>query len=168
MDSRTASGVALMSIHPGFATALMDGTKRVEFRRVVPKLPISHVIVYATMPVGAIVGAVEVAELDSATPKELWSRYHRVGGIQRDAFFRYFKGRSLGTALVVKKVLRCAKPFALDGSLFPVRPPQSFMYLDRAALEVVVASVGHTPIAGDRRRTLSRREKPEQQAQLSH
>lgn len=142
-----------MSIHPEFAEALMNGSKRVEFRRVVPKSKVSHVIVYATQPVGRVVGALELGGADTATPSELWSKYQHVGGIPRDDFFRYFEGRETGTALIVRRVLRCREPFPLGAPLFPTRPPQSFMYLEPEALERLNSpDVSERPGQHERRR----------------
>ena len=45
--------IALMSIRPQFAAAILDGSKRVEFRKRPLAADIGTVVIYATKPVGA-------------------------------------------------------------------------------------------------------------------
>lgn len=140
MDTEPASAVALMSIHPQFAEGLMSGEKKVEFRRVAPREAVRHVVVYATQPVGAVIGAFEVAQVDRQTPERLWRKYGSVGGIARSAFFKYFEGTEHGFALVVSRSWRCTVPLDLAGPGLPSRPPQSFMYLRPSILERICDS----------------------------
>lgn len=130
MDSDSTEQIALMSIRPEFALRLMAGDKLAEFRRAAPTRPISHVVVYASHPVSAIIGMFEVARIDEASPHRLWQAFSGVAGIGRDAFFKYFSGRKSGFALVVKKTQKLKRPVPLGGPGLPTRPPQSFMYLD--------------------------------------
>ncbi len=51
MDSIEVGCIALMSIHPQYANAIVEGTKRVEFRKRPLARNVTHVIVYATAPV---------------------------------------------------------------------------------------------------------------------
>ena len=129
MAHETTGAVALMSIHPGFAEDLMSGDKKVEFRRIAPKFDVSHVVVYATKPIAAVIGVFEVEKMDRTSPRQLWSRYGSVGGIDRSDFFAYYEGTNVGVALVVKKTWRCPVPLGLNDGGLPARPPQSFMYL---------------------------------------
>lgn len=129
MDKREADRIALMSIHPEFAEALFDGRKAVEFRRIAPRSRISHIVVYATRPVGAVIGVLEVERVERQSPERLWRLFGRVGGIERTRFFEYFAGAAEGAALVVRKAHRLKKPVTLSQKGLPRRPPQSFSYL---------------------------------------
>lgn len=63
---------ALLSIRPVFADQILAGTKRVEFRRVRFARMVVSVAIYATQPVGAVVGWFTVRRLVTGTPYELW------------------------------------------------------------------------------------------------
>ena len=115
MGSSTGSAVALMSIHPEYAEALLSGSKKVEFRRLAPKEEVGYVVVYATKPVGAILGVLQIDSVERDSPERLWARYRDVGGISFDGFFQYFDGCAQGSALVVKQAWRCKAPMDLHG-----------------------------------------------------
>ncbi len=129
MDKTEIDRIALMSIHPEFAEALFDGRKAVEFRRVAPRSQVSHIVVYATKPVGAVIGVLEVERVERRSPQNLWRLFGRVGGIDRTRFFEYFEGAVEGAALVVRKAQRLKQPVSLSQKGLPSRPPQSFLYL---------------------------------------
>lgn len=127
MATPSSSAVALLSIRPRYADAIMSGHKRVEFRKQPFARPVEHVVIYATAPVRRIVGTFRVAECDLAEPAELWRRYGDVGGIERADFERYYGQRSSGVAIAIE-----GSPTPLDlplDALGHVRPPQSFVYL---------------------------------------
>ena len=56
MDTPAAGRVAVMSIHPRYAEAILSGQKRVEFRKRRLAPDVTTVLVYATQPVGVLVG----------------------------------------------------------------------------------------------------------------
>lgn len=127
MATPSAPAVALLSIHPQYADAIMRGDKKVEFRKQPFARPVEHVVIYATAPVQRVVGTFRVAECDIAEPAELWRRYGDVGGIERDDFEGYYGQRSSGVAIAIE-----GAPIPLDlplDAVDQVRPPQSFAYL---------------------------------------
>lgn len=119
-----------MSIRPEYAERLLSGSKRVEFRRSGPKAGIGKILVYATQPVGALVGVLEVVRIQRAAPDVLWKTFNGVSGIERDAFFRYFDGVDVGDALVIGRVWRLMTPVGLLAAGLNPRAPQSFCYVD--------------------------------------
>lgn len=119
--------VALLSIHPRHAAAIMGGAKKVEFRKRPFGRPLSHVVVYATAPVRRIVGVFRVAECDVDAPERLWARYGHVGGVDRAFFDAYYGPRRTGVAIRVD-----GDPVPLDLPLTATGqrcPPQSHAYL---------------------------------------
>lgn len=137
MAKKQSGSVALLSIHPRFAEAIMDGEKRVEFRKVQFSRTVSHVIVYATSPVMKVIGYFEVSHVEAAPPAELWRKYRDVGGIEHDEFFAYFSGRSSGIALHVGVALPLANPLRLEQLGPGLVPPQSFVYLTSSCLRAL-------------------------------
>lgn len=135
MDTPTIGRVVLMSIHPIYATAILSGTKRVEFRKRPIANDVTHVFVYATRPVGAIVGAFAVAGQETLSPSNLWESYSEIGGIGPEAFRDYFRSHAKGTSIRVGKVFFLCEHINLDAAFGFRRPPQNFQYvcLKRAA-----------------------------------
>jgi predicted transcriptional regulator len=121
--------VALLPIKPIYASAILAGTKLVEFRKTVFRRPITHVAVYASTPVQRIVGIFRVAEVEHAPPQDLWRRHGKHGGITSEAFDLYYDGAAIGLAFGVAEVVTLLEPIGLDVLGTTVTPPQSFRYL---------------------------------------
>lgn len=133
--------VALMSIHPEFAEAILSGRKTVEFRKRPIGEDVTHVIVYATAPTAAVVGAFTVAGQATDDPRNLWRAYSEVAGISQDRFFAYFAGRPTGTGIHVGQVLISRSPLGLSEGLGVARPPQSYQYVDAETAQMVLSSM---------------------------
>lgn len=120
----------LLSIKPGFANAILEGTKTFEFRRAVFRRPTVHkVIIYSSSPVSRVVGEFLIESILELELKKLWALTARGAGIERDFFNDYFRGRKTGFALKVHSPRRYAKPLKLREHFGLSRPPQSFCYL---------------------------------------
>lgn len=135
--------VALLPIKPHFAKRIMEGTKRVEFRRRPFARAPEWVVVYASAPEKRVLGCFSVRGVDECSPESLWQRYERVGGIARADFAAYYTGRDRGVALLIDEVHALDDPLELreigDGLL----PPQSYRYLEPGV---------STALVGDARR----------------
>lgn len=129
MAADTVGRVALMSIHPEYANAILAGRKTVEFRKRPIGDDVTHVIVYATAPTGAVVGAFTVTGQDTTSLTRLWETFSRAAGITRSQFFAYYAGRRQGTGIRVGEVFVAEQPLPLAESLGLARPPQSYQYV---------------------------------------
>lgn len=129
MGARSAGHVALLSIRPEYAEAILEGRKRVEFRRTPFARPVRSVVIYATSPVGMIIGCFEVEAIEVDSPSALWERFHTVAGISRRRFRDYFSGTSRGYAIRVGVVTEFEVPRPLDVLGRNLVAPQSFRYL---------------------------------------
>ena len=118
-----------MSIRPQFAASILDGSKRVEFRKRPLAADIGTVVIYATKPVGAVLGEFVVDEQAVGKPEELWVRFAEVAGIDRDGFLDYYDGAGQAVGIVIGRVSRYDQPRRLDEIDASGRPPQSFKYL---------------------------------------
>ena len=134
MACREDAHVVLLPIKPRYAEPIMEGRKRVEFRKTTFSARPSHVVVYASSPTQRIIGYFEVSGLEVGTVEELWERYAEVGCIEHEDFFNYYGSRQEGLALGVGTVTALDEPVALEDLGLGIRPPQSFMYLPRAVL----------------------------------
>ncbi len=128
------SSALLLSIKPRFADAIFARQKRVELRRVRPRVgPGDLVLVYVTSPRCALEGAFEVERVLEAKPSTLWGHVSHNAGVTHAEFNEYFRGRETAYAIVVRKVWRLA-PVALSTMRrVRIRPPQSYQYLDESA-----------------------------------
>ena len=120
----------LLSIRPQYANSILDGTKKYEFRRRVHRDSRVHtVVIYATKPVGKVVGEFSIKSVHSAHPDSLWERTKEFSGITRSFFLEYFSGREVGHAIEVKRVKKYRKPMELSDLLPSGIAPQSYAYL---------------------------------------
>ncbi len=128
--------IVLMSIRPVFAERLLDGSKRYELRRTRVQLSAGDVVVvYASSPVCAVVGAFVVRGVELDSPSAIWRRHGGALGIERHEYCDYFEGAVQACAIAVGPRVRC-EPLLLSelrAQIRGFRPPQSYMFCrDRA------------------------------------
>jgi predicted transcriptional regulator len=127
-----------MSIHAIYARAILQGAKLVEFRKRPLAPDVSHVLVYATKPVGAIVGAFSVVGQQTNTPERLWHAFKDCAGIEHKYFESYFRDSKKATGIQIGIVYAAPTGLLLSTSLGISRPPQSFQYVDsQKATEII-------------------------------
>lgn len=100
---------AIISIHPRHANAIMSGAKTVEFRRRVPRLERGDCLwIYATRPVGAVIGCATIGEISVAAPLTIWRKFRKSGGIEYTEFKSYFDGADEAIAIALSSPLATA------------------------------------------------------------
>ncbi|UPG92673.1 ASCH domain-containing protein [Luteibacter aegosomatissinici] len=121
----------LLSIHPEHADKILSGHKRYEFRKNFFKNPaVTKVLIYATMPVGKVIGDFEIGEVIDGSPSTVWETTKNHAGISRKFFRLYFSGRQRAIAIGVRNPRRFDLPRALDEVEDGMVAPQSFRYVD--------------------------------------
>lgn len=121
----------LLSIKPEYADLIFNGKKRYEFRRRIYKdVRVNTVVVYATKPVGKVLGEFTIKKIHSDSPNLLWKRTKRQSGISEDFFSHYFDGREIAHAIEVKDVVRYRKPKDISDFLPSGVAPQSYAYIN--------------------------------------
>ena len=130
MAVRTPGRVALLSIHPRYAEAILHGEKLVELRRTAVARDVTHVLIYATAPVQAVVGWFDVEGVDVDSKTGIWDAHGAVAGVTRQEFRDYFAGAARAFAIRVGHAQRLDPALSLDQIPGVRRPPQSFEYLD--------------------------------------
>ncbi|OPL11762.1 MAG: hypothetical protein AVO38_15645 [delta proteobacterium ML8_D] len=120
----------LLSIKPKFAAAIFSGDKKFEFRKTIFKnQKIKKAYVYASSPVGLVIGEFEIEEVITSNPDSLWDETMEKAGISKEYFDNYFFGREVGYALKVGATNFYEEPKTLMEMFNIKRPPQSFMYI---------------------------------------
>lgn len=120
----------LLSIKPEYAYLILKGVKRFEFRKSIFKRKgIKTVVIYATMPVGKVIGEFDVGEVISLEPQKLWQLTKPYAGITKDFFDDYFGTKKLAFAISVENPKEYKNPLAIDDFLPGATPPQSYRYI---------------------------------------
>jgi predicted transcriptional regulator len=120
----------LLSIKPEYANKILNGSKRYEFRKVLPSKEIDKVYLYATMPLGKVIGEFTCEGVISDTPEQLWEKTKTHSGITEYFFYDYFKGRKVAHAIKANAVKRYDAPLTIQ-AIAPIdSPPQSFCYVE--------------------------------------
>lgn len=120
----------LFSIKPEFVSEIFSGTKKFEYRKSIFKDPnVETMVIYATMPVGKIIGECKIGKILQGSPNDVWEMTHKNSGIKKDFFDSYFKGRSKAYAIELKETSLYVKPRYLIDVQGTSIPPQSFRYI---------------------------------------
>ena len=93
----------ILSLKPKYAKMILKGKKFFELRRRVPKQPFKHILIYATKPVGMMIGEVAVKEIFKLPLDELWKKTKSSNGLTKQEFFKYFDGMEDGYAIELWK-----------------------------------------------------------------
>lgn len=130
MADRTPGRIALLSIHPRHAAAILRGEKLVELRRTPVSADITHVLIYATAPTQAVIGWFEAEGVDEDTKTRIWETHGAVAGVTRREFRDYFAGAARAFAIRVGRTQTLDPQVSLDEIPGVRRPPQSFQYVE--------------------------------------
>ncbi|MFF8951918.1 ASCH domain-containing protein [Streptomyces sp. NPDC014940] len=140
----------LLSVHPRFASAILDGSKTVEVRRQrVAAPPGTPVLLYATAPTMALVGMARIAAVHVASPKEVWSAHRAQTGITRREYDAYMSGATQASGLTLEAPLSFDEPVTLGAlrAAGTFHPPQSYRYMKSDDLRKVAAAGSATGTA---------------------
>lgn len=120
----------LLSIKPEFANKIFAGIKKFEFRKSIFKKPnISTIVVYASSPVGKVIGEFEIGNIICDDIPQLWKKTEEYAGIDEQYFNEYFSEKDKGYAIGIKSTQLYPEKLCLKQT-FGKRPPQSFLYLE--------------------------------------
>lgn len=118
----------LLSIKPEYASQILQGVKKYEYRRQVAKKNVDEIIIYSTTPEMKIIGKVKVKGIIKMTPEKLWEKTNKYSGICKSKFFSYFEGKEISYAYELGEVI----PFNPPKKLMDYKiktAPQNFLYL---------------------------------------
>lgn len=119
----------LLSINPKFAKKIFNGTKKFEYRKTIFKdNNVQAVVVYATRPVGKVIGEFRIKSVIEDTPTIIWRKTKRHSGVSQEFYSSYFSGRNKGFAIEIGELTQYDQPIDLN-DLNVNRAPQSFLYL---------------------------------------
>ena len=123
----------LLSIRPRFGEAIVDGSKRVELRRLTSTLikPGDLVFLYFTAPVKAVVAFIDVGDVVVGTSGSLTQAlrgWHRLGIEDDDWGYTWQDAPNM--AIFVDGVTRCSEPIGITRLYeLGIRVPRSYARL---------------------------------------
>ncbi|UST64021.1 ASCH domain-containing protein [Pseudomonas moraviensis] len=121
----------LLSIKPEYANKILSGEKRFEFRKVsFTNSGVKTVVIYATKPVGKVVGEFEILDIYSDSPSKIWEKTKKYAGIDKEFFDSYYEGKRIAVAIAVGEVQRYKNPIELAELGGSTTAPQSFRYME--------------------------------------
>ena len=130
----------LISLKPQFAAAILECTKRVEYRRRLSIDP-SWIWIYVTSPACKLVARVRVVNVLRGTPQEVWKSTGNLSGFPKASFDAYSAGAEEITALILGVVEVFEKSIPLSElRTLDILPPQSFCYLPEVLRNVCVCA----------------------------
>lgn len=121
----------LLSIKPKYVSAILNGTKKYEFRKQIYRDRSRGIVfIYSSSPTKKIVACFRPGEIVEGHPDYLWEQFWDVSGIEEEAFFEYFAGREIGYAIRIDELERFGTPIDPHEIFDRFVPPQSFRYVD--------------------------------------
>lgn len=121
----------ILSIKPVYANAILEGVKTVEFRKRIFKKNVDKIFIYSSSPIKMIVGYFTFSNIVEDTPENLWKTFQKVGGINKDDFFEYYKETEKGFGIVIKEVVKFEAEKDPIEFIENFTAPQSYVYLER-------------------------------------
>lgn len=119
----------LLSIKPEFVEKIFDGSKKYEYRKVLPKrTDISVIVIYASAPVQRVVGEFRINEIFSESVDILWERTKEYSGISKEYYMSYFQHKNVANAIEIGELKKYKKTKILSDYKI-VQAPQSFCYI---------------------------------------
>lgn len=120
----------LLSIKPEFVEKILSGEKKYEFRKkLFKRQSVKTIVIYATMPIGKVVGEFDIDHVISDEPNLVWEKTKKYAGVSKSFYDEYFEEKSLAFAIAVGKVTLYDEPKSLNYFGKNIVAPQSYRYL---------------------------------------
>lgn len=120
----------LLSIKPEFVKEIFNGNKKFEYRKSIFKnTNVKSAIIYATMPIGKIVGEFSIEKILEDVPSQIWQYTSTKSGISKAFYDLYFEGRDKAYALQIGELIQYKEPINPYKLIEDFVPPQSFKYI---------------------------------------
>ncbi len=120
----------LLSIKPEFVKEIFNGNKKFEYRKAIFKnKDVKTIVIYATMPVGKIVGEFDIDYIIEKHPNDLWEETKDFSGVSKEFYYQYFDGREKGYAIAIKQLKEYRRAICPHSKYTNFYAPQSFKYL---------------------------------------
>lgn len=120
----------LLSIKSEFVEKIFSGEKLFEYRKSIFKREdVTSVVIYATKPVGKIVGEFKIKKIHIGSPEVIWQKTHYASGTAERFYFDYFKGKAQAYAIEIGELVKYDEPINPETMFGKFNAPQSFCYI---------------------------------------
>ena len=125
----------ILSIRPKYASQVLNGSKLIEVRRRFSKRLLGlRASLYASRPVGALVGEATMNTATYGPPEDIWADFGRFIGCEKAEFDAYTKGRCEVAAIELSDILPYKDAIPLERLSHimkeDLRPPQSYRHIN--------------------------------------
>lgn len=128
----------LMSIKPVYAELIKSGQKKIELRRIAPKVkPGDVLIIYESSPVKRVTAFCEIDSIVVTEPSKLWEIAKNAAGLTYDSFAKYFDGKPQASGIKLGKVQLLSTPKELSIISTDMQAPQSYRYLTQKQFQTI-------------------------------
>lgn len=128
----------LMSIKPVYAELIKSGQKKIELRRIAPKVkPGDILIIYESSPVKRITAYCEIDSIVVTEMNKLWEIAKDVAGLTYESFAKYFAGKPQASGIKLRKVQLLSTPRELSVISTDMQAPQSYRYLTQKQFQTL-------------------------------
>lgn len=139
-----------VSIKPEYAFKIISKQKTIELRKNRPKVKNGdYVLIYATVPIKAIIGFGKIKNILEYTPERMWEENSSKLGIDKVAYDKYYFGANKAIGIEISSVCKFKVGFLLKDikKLYPTfSPPQTYRYISNIlALRTYLTILGKTP-----------------------
>ncbi len=121
---------ALLSIKPKYVEEIVEGNKKIEFRKTIFSRQVKEVWIYASSPIKKIVAVFSPGGIIEDSPKSLWRKYKYISGMKEEDFINYFYGKDVGYAVEIDALRVFKKAFEPNEIIREFTPPQSYYYFN--------------------------------------
>ena len=118
----------LLPMKPEYVKSIFNGSKKIVYRKQIPKYSITRIVVYSTSPLKAVIGEVEVQKTMTMECSLLWECTKNETEISKKQFDNYFKNYNIASAYKLGKYKQYNSPNSLL-SFGINNTPHSFVYL---------------------------------------
>lgn len=119
----------LLPIKPEYAEKIYHGNKKYEYRKSTIKSgQPGRIVIYETRPVCKITGEIKIGSVLTGNPETIWNKTNKYGGITKQNFDHYYKGKSKSVAYEIVEARKYTKARELKEYGLK-RAPQGFVYL---------------------------------------
>ena len=141
MVAAQTHSIALLSIKPEFASRILSGIKRVEFRKSGFPLSVDVVLMYVCAPVATVSAYFTVTNIELDTPDSLWPKLKEAAGITKEEYAKYYAGSQTAVAIHIGRVTEFSRSVSLQELGDGIVPPQSFRYITKDMLDNITPKV---------------------------
>lgn len=117
----------ILPIKKKYSRDILDGIKKYELRRSIPKRNVDNILIYETAPTSKVVGEIKIIVTHHLPLKQLWDLTKKSNSLTKKEFLAYFTGKKKGYAYEVSSIREFKRPMSIKRYGFNF-PPQGFVY----------------------------------------